>query len=83
MIRAVRLEFRKMHRLRTGLILVLLVIAVSLAWLAFKPQPETPGGDLEPDGAAIGSEVAVERRNVANTLNLDGTITAQLQGRQR
>ncbi|MFC7942892.1 ABC transporter permease [Microbacterium oxydans] len=29
MIRAVRLEFRKMHRLRTGLILVLLVIAVA------------------------------------------------------
>ena len=29
MIRAVRLEFRKMHRLRTGLILVLNVIAVA------------------------------------------------------
>ncbi len=57
-------------------LVVLLIIAVALAWLAFRPQTsETVGG--EPTGKTLAEEAIVERGDVSNKLTFDGKIEVE------
>jgi multidrug efflux pump subunit AcrA (membrane-fusion protein) len=55
-------------------LVVLLVIAVSLAWLAFAPSGEAGADDEFPTGELLGTETVVERGSIEASLEADGTI---------
>ena len=55
-------------------LVVLAVIAVSLAWLAFAPSGESGSDDEFATGELIGSETYVERGSIEASLEADGTI---------
>lgn len=53
---------------------VLVVIAATLAWIAFKPAPEDGFDSAAATGDPVGSSVFAERGSIANTLELKGAI---------
>lgn len=56
-------------------LVVLAVIAASLAWLAFAPSSDSRADDEFPTGELIGSEVFAERGTIEAHVTVDGTIT--------
>ncbi|GAA4391059.1 hypothetical protein AB0I45_08575 [Brevibacterium sp. NPDC049920] len=60
--------------LPTGFLVVLLVIAIALAWIAFRPTGQAAGGGEEPSGTPLSTEVVVERGTITNTMTVSGTI---------
>lgn len=60
--------------LPTGFLVVLLVIAIALAWIAFRPAGQAAGGGEEPSGTPLSTEVVVERGTITNTMTVSGTI---------
>lgn len=55
-------------------LLVLVFIAVMLAWIAFKPAPEDGFDAASATGEPMGSSVFAERGDIANTLDIRGQI---------
>lgn len=55
-------------------LIVLLIIAVSLAWLAFAPSGESGSDDEFATGELVGTEAYVERGSIEASLEADGTI---------
>ena len=55
-------------------LIVLLIIAVSLAWLAFAPSGESGSDDVFATGELVGTEAYVERGSIEASLEADGTI---------
>lgn len=54
---------------------VLAVIALALAWMAFRPSGQANADDaLSPTGELLSSQVAVERGSISNVLQLNGRI---------
>ncbi|MEW1989857.1 hypothetical protein AB0365_16605 [Brevibacterium casei] len=60
--------------LPSAFLLVLVVIAAMLAWIAFKPAPEDGFDAASASGQPVGSSVVAERGSIANTLELKGAI---------
>lgn len=60
--------------LPTGFLAVLLVIAVSLAWMAFRPAESRQSDDETATGDLIATTTVVERGTVENVLTVDGVI---------
>ncbi|GAA2094494.1 hypothetical protein [Brevibacterium salitolerans] len=56
-------------------LLVLVVIAVSLAWLAFRPNADAGASEEFPTGELLGTETMVERGTIESRLTASGTIT--------
>lgn len=56
-------------------LVVLAVIAASLAWLAFAPSGDSRSDDEFPTGELVGSEVFVERDTIEAHVTVDGSIT--------
>lgn len=56
-------------------LVVLAVIAASLAWLAFAPSGDSRADDEFPTGELIGSEVFAERGTIEAHVTVDGSIT--------
>lgn len=61
--------------LPSGFLVVLLVIAVALAWMAFRPADDEGAGAIDPTGVLADSAVVVERTTIENSVKLDGTIS--------
>lgn len=57
-------------------LVVLLIIAIALAWLAFRPQASTTV-DGEPTGEVLAEETVVARGDVSNVLSFDGKIEVE------
>lgn len=55
-------------------LIVLLIIAVSLAWLAFAPSGESGSDDVFATGELVGTEAYVERGSSEASPEADGTI---------
>ncbi len=55
-------------------LLVLVVIAVSLAWLAFRPSADPSASEEFPTGELLGTETMVERGTIESRLTASGTI---------
>lgn len=61
--------------LPTGFLVVFLVIAIALAWMAFRPAEASGSDSFGPTGDLIDSAVVVERVTIENTVALEGTVS--------